>query len=56
MDFREIAKAHNRTVPSIVARLVKLGKIAPAAAANAAKSGSLGRKVQASKGDSLVKT
>jgi hypothetical protein len=29
MDFHEIAKAHNRTVPSIVARLVKLGKIAP---------------------------
>jgi len=28
-DFHEIAKAHNRTVPSIVARLVKLGKIAP---------------------------
>jgi hypothetical protein len=26
-DFHEIAKAHNRTVPSIVARLVKLGKI-----------------------------
>ena len=32
MDFHEIAKAHNRTVPSIVARLVKLGKIAPQAA------------------------
>lgn len=30
-DFREIAKLHNRTVPSIVARLVKLGKIAPQA-------------------------
>jgi len=29
MDFREIAAAHNRTVPSIVARLVKLGQIAP---------------------------
>jgi hypothetical protein len=29
MDFKEIAKTHNRTVPSIVARLVKLGKIAP---------------------------
>ncbi len=28
-DFRQIAKKHNRTVPSIVARLVKLGKIAP---------------------------
>ena len=26
-DFHDIAKAHNRTVPSIVARLVKLGKI-----------------------------
>jgi len=35
MDFQEIAKAHNRTVPSIVARLVKLGKITPD------KSGSL---------------
>lgn len=28
MDFHDIARAHNRTVPSIVARLVKLGKIA----------------------------
>jgi len=27
-DFHQIAKAHNRTVGSIVARLVKLGKIA----------------------------
>jgi hypothetical protein len=27
MDFKEIAKAHNRTVVSIVARLMKLGKI-----------------------------
>lgn len=27
MDFREIAKAHNRTIASILARLVKLGKI-----------------------------
>ena len=35
MDFNEIAKTHGRTVPSIVARLVKLGKIAPE------KSGSL---------------
>jgi hypothetical protein len=30
MDFHEIAKVHNRSVGSIVARLVKLGKIAPA--------------------------
>jgi hypothetical protein len=29
MDFKEIAKTHNRTVPSIVARLIKLGKVAP---------------------------
>jgi hypothetical protein len=29
-DINEIAKAHNRTVPAIAARLVKLGKIAPA--------------------------
>jgi hypothetical protein len=29
MDFKEIAKAHSRTIPSIVARLVKLGKISP---------------------------
>jgi hypothetical protein len=29
MDFKEIAKTHNRTVPAIVARLVKLGKITP---------------------------
>jgi hypothetical protein len=35
MDFEEIAKTHNRTVPSIIVRLVKLGKIAPN------KSGSL---------------
>ncbi len=27
IDFHEIAKRHNRTVPSIIARLVKLGKI-----------------------------
>jgi DNA-binding NarL/FixJ family response regulator len=33
MDFKEIAKAHNRTVPAIVARLVKLGKIVPEKAA-----------------------
>ncbi len=32
MDFTDIAKAHDRTIPSIVARLVKLGKIAPQAA------------------------
>jgi len=32
-DFVEIAKAHNRTVPAIVARLVKLGKITPGKAA-----------------------
>ncbi len=35
MNFEEIAKAHNRTVPSIIVRLVKLGKIEPN------KSGSL---------------
>jgi hypothetical protein len=28
VDFHEVAKKHNRTVGSIVARLVKLGKIA----------------------------
>ena len=28
-DFHVIAKAHGRTVPSIVARLVKLGKVTP---------------------------
>ncbi len=28
-DFHDIAKKHNRTVGSIIARLVKLGKIAP---------------------------
>ena len=32
LDFPQIAKKHNRSVPSIVARLVKLGKIAPKAA------------------------
>ncbi len=30
MDFHDIAKAHNRTLPSIIARLVKLGKITAA--------------------------
>jgi hypothetical protein len=35
MPFEEIAKTHNRTVPSIIVRLVKLGKVAPN------KSGSL---------------
>jgi len=29
MDFHDIAKAHNRSVASIVARLIKLGKISP---------------------------
>jgi DNA-binding NarL/FixJ family response regulator len=29
MNFGEIAKTHNRSIPSIVARLVKLGKIVP---------------------------
>ncbi len=28
-DFQVIAKAHGRTIPSIVARLVKLGQISP---------------------------
>jgi hypothetical protein len=31
LDFQEIAKSHSRTVPSIVARLVKLGEIKPGA-------------------------
>jgi len=31
IDFHEIAKTHNRTVPAIVARLVKLGEIKPPA-------------------------
>jgi hypothetical protein len=35
MNFDDIAKAHNRSVPSIIVRLLKLGKIAPD------KSGSL---------------
>jgi hypothetical protein len=35
MNFEDIAKAHNRSVPSIIVRLIKLGKIAPD------KSGSL---------------
>ncbi len=35
MSFDDIAKTHNRSVPSIIVRLVKLGKIAPD------KSGSL---------------
>ncbi len=36
IDFHEIAKSHNRSVPSIVARLVKLGEIRPAATPNKA--------------------
>jgi DNA-binding NarL/FixJ family response regulator len=36
IDFHEIAKTHNRTVGSIVARLVKLGKIAPKTSSNQA--------------------
>jgi hypothetical protein len=35
MPLEEIARTHNRTVPSIIVRLVKLGKISPD------KSGSL---------------
>jgi hypothetical protein len=35
MDFHDIAKLHNRSVASIVARLIKLGKIAPPKTANA---------------------
>jgi hypothetical protein len=31
LDFPQIAKKHNRSVPSIVARLIKLGKITPKA-------------------------
>ena len=33
MDFHDIARLHNRTVGSIVARLIKLGKIKPPAKA-----------------------
>ena len=29
VDFHQIAKTHNRTIGSIIARLVKLGKIGP---------------------------
>ena len=29
VDFNQIAKTHNRSLPSIIARLVKLGKISP---------------------------
>jgi hypothetical protein len=29
MDFNEIAKKHHRTVVSVAARLIKLGKVAP---------------------------
>lgn len=39
-DFSQIAKAHNRSIPAIVARLVKLGKIAPSKPAPS-KSGRL---------------
>jgi hypothetical protein len=36
LDFRLIAKAHNRSVGSIVARLIKLGKIGAKAGTEAA--------------------
>jgi hypothetical protein len=36
MDFYQIAKKHDRSVPSIVARLVKLGKIGSRASAQTA--------------------
>jgi hypothetical protein len=36
IDFHEIAKSHNRSVPSIVARLVKLGEIKPTGSAQQA--------------------
>jgi hypothetical protein len=29
IDFHQIAKTHNRTIGSIIARLVKLGEIGP---------------------------
>jgi hypothetical protein len=29
LDFNEIAKKHNRTVVSVAARLIKLGKVSP---------------------------
>jgi hypothetical protein len=32
-DLNQIARAHNRTVPSIVARLLKLGELRPGKAA-----------------------
>jgi hypothetical protein len=40
IDFHEIAKSHNRTVPSIVARLVKLGEIRPGAPRSSESRGS----------------
>jgi hypothetical protein len=36
IDLHEIAKSHNRSVGSIVTRLVKLGKIAPKSSPNQA--------------------
>ena len=36
IDLHEIAKSHNRSVGSIVTRLVKLGKIAPKTSPNQA--------------------
>jgi hypothetical protein len=36
MDLQQIAKLHSRSVGSIVARLVRLGKIAPAPSSRAA--------------------
>ena len=33
LDFKEIARKHHRTVASIAARLIKLGKIAPKSSA-----------------------
>jgi hypothetical protein len=41
IELREIAKSHHRTVPSIVARLVKLGEVKPAIPRAAEGQGSL---------------
>jgi len=39
LDFQQIAKSHNRSVSSIVARLVKLGKIVSSATPKKASRG-----------------
>jgi hypothetical protein len=39
IDFNEIAKSHRRSVPSIAARLIKLGEVKPGSSRSARRTG-----------------